>query len=141
MSDPIAAANTLAVALDTLRDELAESNAQANARLDAQTAYGRRNRSMIWGLVASLVFHVVLTAVLIVVAVKTNEANDKATRTHDQQVSTCLSTNAARANNRELWAELFKLTPPPQTDVQKERLDKFKAIVEKTFAPRDCSKI
>jgi hypothetical protein len=142
MSDPIAAANALANALDTLRDELAESNAQANARLDAQTTYGRRNRRMIWVLVGSVVFELLLTVVIAFVAVQAGNASDKATRAHDQQVATCQTTNEARANNKKLWDYLLDLPPAtPRTSVQDEQLDSFRAYVGRTFAPRDCTKI
>lgn len=142
MSDPVSAANALSSALETLREELAESNARANARLDAQKAYGRRNRRLIWATITSLVLGFALTIALIFTVVQLNDTTAKADRNRERQISTCLSTNEARANNRKLWDFLLKLPPnQEQTSQQRQQLEAFKSLVVQTFAPRDCSKI
>lgn len=142
MSDPVSAANALAAALDTLRDELAEANEQANSRLDAQSTYGQRNRHMIWGLVISLILDVALTFALVTVSIRTTHANDKATQAHNQQIATCQSSNEARAVNRQLWDYVLSLPAArPRTAEQEKRIADFKGYVHRVFADRDCSKI
>src|SRR5262245_31847656 len=68
-----------------------------------QGTYGRRNRHMIWGLVATFTFDVLLTAVVWWFAVQAQNANDSAEQARQNQISICLSGNTARAQNKELW--------------------------------------
>ncbi len=132
----------VAQALTSSMDGLAEQVGALNAQVEAQESYGRRNRRMIWWLVVSLLFDVVLTAVIATVAVQANRTSDRATQIHSQQVSTCLAGNEARAKNVQLWEFVFKLTSTTeQTPEQKARVVKFRAYLYDTFAPRDCSKI
>lgn len=136
--DPLATAQALTGALETLSDRL-EAVTETQAE---QVAYGRRNRRLIWLTIVSLVFSVLLTVGLTVTAVRLNDTNDKADRNRERQISTCVSTNEARANNKRLWDYLLKLPPTtPRTDAQVEQLAAFKAFVDQTFAPRDCTKI
>lgn len=126
----IAALGGTKAALDQVRDELA-----------VEKKRGKTMRRVVWGMVATLVIDAALTVPLVLAFNWASSADDKASRAHDQQVSTCISTNAARENNRQLWDELFKLSAGPRTEAQELQLTKFKAVVAKTFAPRDCSKI
>lgn len=132
----------VAQALASSMDGLAEQVGTLNAQVEAQESYGRRNRRMIWWLVVSLLFDVVLTAVIATVAVQANRASDQAAQVKSQQVSTCLASNEARANNKKLWDYVLAATPTkPRTEEQNEQVRDFRAFVDKTFAPRDCSKI
>lgn len=111
-------------------------------RIGELTAYGRRNRRLISWTIAGVLLDVVLTVGLVLSYSKANHADDRATRNHDQLVSTCAASNESRADVRELWGKLFKLSPSaPQTEEQKKRLADFRAYIDKTYAPRDCSHI
>lgn len=111
-------------------------------RIGQLTEYGRRNRRLIRWTIAGVLLDVVLTVGLVLSYSKANHADDQASRAHDQQISTCVASNASRADVRELWGKLFKLSPSaPQTEEQKKRLADFRAYIDKTYAARDCSKI
>jgi hypothetical protein len=132
----------VAQALTSSMDGLAEQVGTLNAQVEAQESYGRRNRRMIWGLVVSLLLDAVLTVVIATVAVQANHASDRATQVRNQQISTCLSTNEARALNIRLWEYVLTIPPSQQrTEEQVKRIADFKVFLRKTFAPRDCSKI
>lgn len=132
----------VAQALTTSMDGLAEQVGTLNTQVEAQESYGRRNRRMIWWLVVSLLLDVVLTAVIVTVAVQANQASDQAAEVHAQQVATCLAGNEARVNNEKLWGYVLAVPPSkPRTAEQLKQIDDFKAFVQRTFAPRDCSKI
>src|SRR4051812_24679488 len=119
MSDPITTAQQLTASLDAMSTQLEA----VSAAQDEQIKYGRRNRHLIRGLVVSLLISVLLTVALVFVAVKTNEANSKATETHNQQVATCVSTNEARRLNTQLWAYIFALKPStPRTAAQQQQV-------------------
>lgn len=129
--DPLATAQALTTSLNTM-----------TARLEAVNRYGRRNRHMIYGLVASLLLDAILTVVIAIVAVEANRANDRAAQVHNQQVATCLSTNEGRKLNVQLWDYVLSIPPSqPRSDAQTKRIADFKVFLHKTFAPRDCSKI
>lgn len=136
---------------DDGRDPQAEALAKADAltkalngftaRLEQLTQYGRRNRRMIWGLVVSFVLDLALTIPIAWAVVHANDANDLAKANHVSQVQTCVASNDSRRDVRELWGKLFALSPAPKTDEQRKRLGEFRAYIDKTYAPRDCSKI
>jgi hypothetical protein len=130
--DPaLLAAENLTTSLDVL-----------SARLEETAQAGEINRRMIWGLVLSLLLSVVLTFALVGVAVETDEASDKADRTHDQQISACFSGNESRALNLELWTYLFNLPPTePRTAAQTRQINEFRDYISQVFKPRDCTKI
>jgi hypothetical protein len=132
----------VAQALTASMDGLAQQVGVLNAQVDAQESYGHRNRRMIWGLVAALFLIAVLTVAVAMVAVQADHASGKATQVRTQQISACVSSNEVRANNKRLWDYLFSLPPTkPRTTEQDTQIQNFRAFVNKTFAPRDCSKI
>lgn len=137
MSDPIAAANQLTSALDAMSGRLEA----VSAAQDEQILYGRRNRHLIWGLVVSLLLDAVLTVAIVSVTVKTNEASNRATETHNRLVATCISSNEARRLNTQLWEYIFTLKPStPRTVAQQKQIVDLQDYVHRAFAPRDCAK-
>jgi hypothetical protein len=137
MSDPITAAQQLTSALDAMSGRLEA----VSARQDEQILYGRRNRSLIRWLVASLILDVILTAGFVFGAIKINEANDRTDQIHNQQVATCVSSNDARLLTTQLWEYIFTLKPStPRTDAQQKQIADLQNYVHRAFAPRDCAK-
>ena len=132
----------VAQAMTASMDGLARQVGGLNTQVDAQESYGRRNRRMIWGLVISIALDAALTVALVGVAVATNDAANKATQVHNQQVTTCLSSNEARAKNVQLWDHVLSIPPTvPRSAAQAKQAEDFKIYVHQVFAPRDCSKI
>jgi hypothetical protein len=132
----------VAQALTASMDGLAQQVGVLNAQVDAQESYGRRNRRMIWGLVVSLLLDAILTVVIVTVKVQANRASDQTAQVRTQQITTCVSTNEARALNVQLWEYVLTIPPSQQlTEEQKKRISDFRVFLRRTFAPRDCSKI
>lgn len=79
--DPaVSAARDLTVEFRRVNDAL-EKERRARAEKDAQlAAYGRRNRLLIWITIGSLVFDVVLTVILGLVAIQVHDTQAAATR-------------------------------------------------------------
>lgn len=135
--DPIATAQALTGALNTLSTRL-EGVTQTQ---EQQVRYGRRNRSMIWGLVASIAADLLLTIPIAWAVVSAGNANDLAEANHANQVQTCLAGNDSRRDVRELWNKVFALSSPPKSEAAAKKIAEFKEFVAQTYADRDCSKI
>lgn len=144
MSEPdrreevLRAAENLQGSMDALRGDVRHLN-----------EYGQRSRHMIWGLWGSLALDVVLSVVLAVVAVQAHNASSKATHATSQsninrqtQVTTCKSTNQARATAEQLWIYVIDQSEKvnPQLDAEGQRqLELLRARVKMAYAQRDCS--
>jgi hypothetical protein len=143
--DLTGALNRLAGRLEEVKADSEDRDEQL-AKRDAQLhRYGRRNRHLIWITIVSLVLDLLLTAAVTVVAVQAHDASSAATgaRTAASAVAQsnrnlCLSGNAARAQQVELWDYILSFSKPPATPAGRERVAKFKAHLEAIFAPRDC---
>lgn len=89
------------------------------------------------------VLAVLLTAIFSVILIGF-VLNAKQTARHNRevQVNNCIVGNEFRENNRSLWDYLLALPPDHKpTPTEQKRLDDFKAFLNKTFMPRDCSKL
>jgi hypothetical protein len=97
--DPaVAAARDLTEEFHRVNDAL-ENEQRARAEKDTQlAAYGRRNRQLIWITIGSLVFDVVLTVILGLLAIQVHDTQTAATR-QGMAVETklCASFNALAA--------------------------------------------
>lgn len=155
-SEPVVtSARDLTGALNRLAGRLEEVKAGSEGRdeqlaeRDAQLAtYGRRNRHLIWITIISLALDILLTAAVTVVAVQAHDASSAAVsaRTAASAVAQsnrnlCLSGNAARAQQVELWNYILSLSQSPATPAARERVAKFRARLEAIFAPRDCAHV
>jgi hypothetical protein len=156
VSEPVVTrARDLTDALNRLAGRLADVQAGSEARdeqltrRDAQLAtYGHRNRHLIWITIVSLVLDILLTAAVTVVAIQAHDASSAAAsaRTAASAVAQssrnlCLSANASRAQQVELWDYILSLAKPPATPAARERVAEFRAHLAAIFAPRDCANV
>jgi hypothetical protein len=156
MSEPVVtSARDLTGALNRLAGRLEEVRSGSEGRdeqlaqRDAQLAtYGRRNRHLIWITIGSLVLDILLTGAVTVVAIQAHNASSAAVgaRTTASAVAQsdrnlCLSANANRAQQIDLWNYILSLGRPPATAAARERIAEFKGHLETTFAPRDCAHV
>lgn len=106
--------------------------------------YGKRNRHYIIGLGISLIFDLLLSVVVIVIAVHANHTNDLANANRQYQLDSCVSGNQTRQTSRDLWNYVLDAaakSPANQEPGRKKQIDDFRAYMENSYAPRDCSKI
>lgn len=137
MTDPQHAAIEAATRLNESVTELKEE-------IHSLQAYGRRNRHFIIGLGISLAFDLLLSVVVIIVAIQANNARDRADANHQYQVDTCNSNNASRQTSRDLWNYVLDAAaknPANETPERKKQIQDFRAYMENSYAPRDCSKV
>jgi hypothetical protein len=141
--DPLAEDDpaVLAAAFHRVADELRAVN-RASEERDAELAAkeqelarrDRVNRRLIWGLIVSLALDLIITVALAALAIEVrhNAASN---------ANLCLSGNAARVQQVQLWDYLLKLGRQPKTAAQRKDVAAFKAHLGTLFAPRDCSRI
>jgi hypothetical protein len=145
--DLTGALNGMSERLDGVRrdaEERAEEVRRNSEERDADLLrYGRKNRRLIWLTVLSLVADVTLTVFLAVFAVQVHHAAAS-------NRNLCLSSNAARTQNLQLWTHLIDLSAaspprPGETAAQRAAAEKelagLKAYVGHVFAPRNCEHI
>lgn len=153
--DALTVAQQLAEALDGLSGRLDGVKEDSEKRDADLRTYGRRNRRY-------LVFDIALTVALAVstfIAVGASQsardaqasaaaARAAVTVTAQDNRNLCLSSNAARAQNLELWDHLLNLSsasPPRPGETAAEQaqgrreLAALRAYVSHVFAPRDCA--
>jgi hypothetical protein len=126
-----------------------EARDEQLAKRDAQLArYGHRNRHLIRITIVSLVLDILLTAAVTVVAIQAHDASSAAasartaaTAVAQSNRNLCLSGNASRAQQVEVWDYILSLAQPPATAAARERIGEFKAHLEAIFAPRDCANV
>lgn len=130
---------------DEERDDLLARADDLNQKLeevpfDKVLEQYNRQRSQLKLLLALVAALFLVVAVLAVVTMQVRRnAHDIATA-HDVFVTNCESGNGFRAGERELWGFIFEAPPAaPRTPEQQRQFDDFKAIVDRIFAPRDCS--
>lgn len=132
---PPAEAIATAQQLTTAVRELAE-------RADALQGYGRRTRLATWGLGVSVAIDVIFSVVALWAIGQAQSASDAAEQTRQTQIQTCLATNTARAQNKQLWVYVLSVPPSrPLTGEERKRRADFRAYLDKVFVPRDCTRI
>lgn len=132
-ADVVAAANRLDASMTELKAEIRDLH-----------VYGRRNRHLIWGLAASLVFDLLLSVALFLTFILAGNAQDAAERNRQTQVASCESSNAARQVSANLWTYVLDTAakePENQTDARRKQIADFREYMATSYAPRDCSKI
>lgn len=93
-------------------------------------------------LTISIFLDILLTIGLAVVSLNTHKLATQADSNQQAIIRSCETGNEARANNKQLWTYLLNIpTPNAPTFQQQQVRDQFSAFVDKTFAPRDCSKV
>lgn len=108
----------------------------------------RRNVVLIRALAISVIFDVMLSVGLGLVAlnahdasVRASNATSVASQTKQSQLAVCTAGNSARAGQVELWdyvLTLLNLGNANQTPAQKAYLTAFQNYVDRLFAARDC---
>lgn len=132
-------------------DSLDSRNAQLDQKIEAtdlpkavQTLVkdaARRKHQLIM-LAITIGVDVLLTIGFGYVTIRTHNLASQADSNRDAIVRSCETTNEGRANNKKLWVYILGLSPSQQrTPEQTRSLDKFRAFVDETFAPKDCSTI
>lgn len=108
------------------------------------TAYGRRTRIAVIGLVASFVLDIALTIILAIIGVS---AHTTAANLRNEQIAACTQGNMRDQDIISTWHKLFALSGTTnkqtgQTEAQYKQaqklLSEFYAYVSKTYAPVNC---
>lgn len=133
----------LAVAerLESSMDNLAEKVARQADEVAAQTAYGHRNRQLIWGLVISVLLNLVVGVIAISASLEAKEATSAAHRNAENARVSCEVGNESRRLQNQLWTYVLDLSEknPNRTPEQRKQIAQFRAYIAVVFAPRDCS--
>lgn len=150
-ADILSALNTANLNIDAMRGEMAKQG----EKIDAAFVYGHRNRAMIWGIIASVVFDIALSVVLYVTIHRVDHVAQVARRASSSAVTNrnnlrvqCESGNDYRVGERALWTSVLQLSDEPRPDetpaqiaFQKAQREKFLPILDKQYALRDCAKL
>ena len=134
--------------LDTARGLTTALDA-VSKEIQRLTAFGVRNRRMIWGLIISITLDLILTAFVAVTAIQAHDANTSASAAKAVAVvaaagsrNLCESSNIARAQQVDLWDYVLGLSSgKPQTAQEKKNVAAFRHHLSVIFAPRDCSHV
>lgn len=130
-------ASTLAANVETL-------SASVTALAESQR---RVKRAMFWTVVG-LVFDLLLSIVVTVVAVQASNASEDAAaasslarRNEEYSRLSCEAGNEARAVSRQLWTYVLDLSSqnPNLTAYQRKQVAQFRVYLATAYAPRDCS--
>jgi hypothetical protein len=121
-----------------------------SASVSALARKQRRDRTLIRWTVAGLCVSLVALVLVGVVAVRANQAADRADSAYavaeaNRQAArlTCEANNQSRATQIELWTYVLELSAqsnPAPTREQAKRIAQFRTYIQHVFAPRDCSK-
>lgn len=136
----VAAATGLAKAVSDFSADVAEVKADA-----------RRNKRVLRVMAGSLLFDLILSIVLGIVAFNADQASGRASEATSvtavqaqRDHTTCLTANDARAAGRELWD--FVLAQPPDPDNTPEETEQraqaeaqFRTLLDRVSVQRDCS--
>lgn len=132
-AETLEAARRLEIVMAELKDELRE-----------QHVYGRRNRHLIWGLAASLLFDLMLSVALFFTFIVAGNARDAADQNRQTQIASCESGNAARQVSANLWTYVLDTAsknPENQAEARRKQIADFRQYMATSYAPRDCSQI
>lgn len=101
--------------------------------VDEITGYRKRTRKLVRGLIAVTAVSLLVTALVVYLFI----------RLHDSDVGNCMASNLTRAQQEQLWNDLFSLsarasTGKPSAKTQ-QLTSEFLGDVRKTYAPVNCS--
>lgn len=131
-------------------ERLEQSMSELATEVSGLHQYGQRNRRLIRTLAVSLVFDVILSVFLGVVAIQANTASNKASDATSVAAQNrvnariaCEVGNQSRAAQIQLWGYVISLAStrdkPPPTPQELARIKKFEAYVNVVFQARDCN--
>lgn len=139
MQEAIVAAGRLATAMDVL-----------SKKLESLQLFGKRNRTFIRILAVSVALDLLLSFGLIVSVDRANAAAAAAKRassaaavSKEANFQTCVSSNAARLVQVQLWDYVLNLPPSPDraaTPEQQAQVEQFRIYVHTAFAQRECQR-
>lgn len=135
MTDPIERSDALDKKMDA---------AGLPVEIKALARHITRTRRMVRLLAISVVVDVVLSVVVGVVAFKAEQATNDANQARRAVVASCVSGNAARAVQRDLWGFILSLPPPPtltpaEAASRAAQTSQLKAYIATNLAARDCT--
>ncbi|HEY7261945.1 MAG TPA: hypothetical protein VH589_10725 [Trebonia sp.] len=130
-------------------EERDSAEAEARERQDQALAkYGRVNRRLVIIDIALTVLTVGLSVWLGIVANQASNATSSASKAQIAAAAVatsnrnlCLSGNAARVEQIQLWDYILSIGRQPQTPAQRKATAEFRARLNTLFAPRDCNRI
>lgn len=101
-----------------------------------------RRKRQLTVLTISIILDLALTIGLGFVSIRTHNLAATAENNKQAILRNCQTSNEARANNKQLWDYLLNLPTPNAPTLQQQQVRiQFGAYVDKTFAPRNCSKM
>lgn len=122
----------------TRSDDLDERIAVSD-EIEALIKVSRRSQRMLRWLAVSLVFDVLLSIALGIVAIRAQQAADLANSAQSHAYQACLSANEGRIGQVNLWTYLLHLpTVPPRTPEQQQQVDEILVYVKNLYAPVKC---
>ena len=166
--DLLPAVQGLAVSVGELKTEFGKIETKLKSAEDLAAEADKKsntNRLMIWGTIASVVFDLLLTLVIFLVADDANDASQKATEASQKatmaadkaseatsaaneslrtQKVTCEAGNVSRKLNRDLWDYVLSFPPAdgePRTSEEEARTETFRTYISTVFADRDCENL
>lgn len=132
----------LAVAAERLEKRMGELSAD----IGTLRTYGQDNRRLIKAAIAGAVILAVVVVVLAGLwkrtadtADRADEATSAAAQALRAQQITCEASNEARGLNRQLWGYVLTEAAKANPDADTAQLERFRAVITKTFADRDCA--
>lgn len=112
-----------------LADALTDALGKVTGQLQSQGVYGKRNRQIIIALVISFAVDIVITVVLGIFAVKTNNTADTL---HHQAYQACLNSNVTKAGIIRVWEDNIA------TFHDNAKGAAFLKLVHAVYAPLNC---
>lgn len=131
--DPVITAQGLTAALQSMTGQLA-----------ALKKRSRTDRHLIVAAFVSLALDIGLTVAISLVAIQAHDASSSATQTRASNLAACRATNAARAQNRQLWDYLLSESRPAPGATAREKAADEKLLAElgvhinRAFKPAAC---
>lgn len=122
--------------------ELVETEARIGDVLVESVDRSRANQRTIRLVAFSVVFDVLLSIGIGGMALDNRRIAHQEQSTRAAALTTCNSSNEARALERQLWGFMFDLpsTAAP-TPAQQANLDRLRGFIATTFAARDCARL
>ena len=123
-------------------DRLADATEALVDKVDDLAEAHRISKTRMRILAASVVFDILLSVILGVVAWRADTAIKEAQQSSSAAVVNCEAQNAQGVRTKALWSYAFGLSPESErTSIEQERINNFQAYLDRTFTQKDCSKL
>lgn len=125
-----------------MTDEELDQLASRSATLEAIARDLRQARTAIRVLCVFAVVIVIVIAGVTLLSMNVARNTHDINTAHDIFVGNCESGNEFRAGERELWGFIFNAqASTTRNPAQQAQFNELKALVERTFAARDCNAV